>query len=76
MRIDGGTRRMGPFDISRHVNELVRNHYQPVLNDLHEQINQLLDQRGVQRVLKPDHLDSHQEQSNFEFLVFNFVESF
>ena len=38
MRIDAGTRRMGPFDISRHVSEQVRSHFEPIRDRLISEI--------------------------------------
>jgi len=40
LRIDGGTRRMGPFDASRHVNETVRAHYRPILERLRNELDE------------------------------------
>jgi len=39
LRIDAGTRRMGPFDISRHVSDQARSHYQPILDRLRLEID-------------------------------------
>jgi len=39
LRIDAGTRRMGPFDVSRHVNELVRAHYTPIIEKLRKELD-------------------------------------
>jgi len=59
LRIDGCTRTMWPFDISRHVNELVRNHYQPTIDRLSAKIDEKLDELGVPNEFKPSVIDSH-----------------
>ena len=34
LRVDGANRRMGPFDLSRHIHENVMAHYKPMIDRL------------------------------------------
>lgn len=60
LRLDGGNRRMAPFDISRHINEQVRDHYQPIIDRLRAQIDKKLELLNIPTELKETTLDSHE----------------
>ena len=47
LRLDGGNRRMAPFDISRTINEQVRKHYQPIIDRMKAQIDDSLSKPGI-----------------------------
>jgi len=52
LRLDGGNRRMAPFDISRTINEQVRKHYQPIIDKLKAQIDEKLSKLNIPSELK------------------------
>ena len=58
LRLDGGNRRMAPFDISRTINEQVRNHYQPIIDKLKAQIDESLSKLKIPSELKTNEIDS------------------
>lgn len=58
LRLDGGNRRMAPFDISRTINEQVRNHYQPIIDKLKAQIDESLSKLKIPSELKKNEIDS------------------
>ena len=49
LRLDGGNRRMAPFDISRTINEQVRKHYQPIIDRMKAQIDDSLSKPGIHK---------------------------
>ena len=57
LRLDGGNRRMAPFDISRTINEQVRNHYQPIIDKLKAQIDESLSKLKIPSELKKNEID-------------------
>jgi len=59
LRVDAATRKMFPFDTSRHVNEAARHHYQPIIDKLKKQIDEKLAQIGVENKLCQSEIDSH-----------------
>ena len=58
LRLDGGNRRMAPFDISRTINGQVRNHYQPIIDKLKAQIDESLSKLKIPSELKKNEIDS------------------
>ena len=58
LRLDGGNRRMAPFDISRTINEQVRNHYQPIIDKLKAQIDESLSKLKIPSELKKNEIDN------------------
>ena len=57
LRLDGGNRRMAPFDISRTINEQVRKHYQPIIDKLKAQIDEKLSKLNIPSELKNEIID-------------------
>ena len=59
LRVDAATRKMFPFDTSRHVNEAAIKHYQPIINRLKDDINNGLNRLGIKDLLEPSDIDEH-----------------
>ncbi|CAG5090033.1 Oidioi.mRNA.OKI2018_I69.PAR.g12440.t1.cds [Oikopleura dioica] len=52
LRHDAVNRRMFPFDISRHINDQVRNHYEKIRDDLKKELHEELAKKGLPNKLE------------------------
>lgn len=54
LRLDAVTRKMYPFDISRHMNDAVRRHYEKIRADVKTEIDEKIEALGVKNEMKVD----------------------